>query len=1119
MKPSKIRAIFALTLVLAMLTLGVRSFAASSPAKVSLDLKFAELAEVFRVLAQVGGSNIVVSPAVSGKITVKLTNVPVEEALDIICSVSDLEYIYMNGTIMVGPKGTVSKLMDKAVVEKVELLNISATDAATKLSFAIPGIAAQPDDKSGTLLIRGNQADIALAKAFLAKVDAPLPVTKMTVSEEEVIDIIQLSNAEAQGVFDAVSKLLKASLAVDTRLNAILAGGKLTDVKAARSIIEKLDIVKKAESVTTQPVEIRVIQLTNAAAAEVKAVASLIIPADRIQADAKSNTLIIKATPEEYTRVSDLVKNIEAATPKSAAVATVQEKLEVVTLLYAKVADVAEAMTVVLPANKIAIDERTNKIVMLVDAAKSAEAMALIKELDVKVADVAAVASVAAPILRLGYYSPVHAKAQDIEAVVRLVASGAKLQVIESNNSLVAYGTDADHALIAEALKKLDEEALSVKNAAAIQPAVSMEVVELKHAMAADVQKALASVLPAENVTIDERTNKVLLKVTPAEMLMAMEIIGAIDVKVDQPAVIAVVPSLEVMNLTYANAADAKKVLDGVLGPDKVNIDERTNKVIILGTPDERALAAQIIQNLDIEMASVSVKPAISSLEVVQLKYAQAADVQKALAAVLAPSSISIDQRTNKLLLKVTPEEKLLAMAVINELDVRIDTAVAPVEVENLEVVELKFAKVADVKPALDAALGQGKVSVDDRSNKVLMIVTPAKKQLAMSIISALDVPVATTAVATIEPTLEMVQLKYAVAADVKRVLDGVLGAANVNIDERTNKVIVMVTPAGKAVALDIIGNLDVEVAPKVQPVVALATGVEALQIVQLKYAPAVEVGKALEAVISGAKINVDARTNKIIMNVTDEEFSQAMAIIAELDIRLDGEVAQTTETVSMGFYKLYNVKPSDIEASVKVVAGEAKIQAADPTSSITAYGTSMELKMIESLIAKLDVAPIERGAVAAAVRETLEVVQLTNASAADVRASLSVLLPASKISINERTNKVMLIVTPELKSQAMTIISALDVPVAQAAVLLSDPVRLGFFQLKYASAKDMEAPVKLVASSAKIQVAERTNSMIVYGTESELALIEEVISKLDIDIKSPEDVSAELCRIQDLQA
>ena len=121
--------------------------------------------------------------------------------------------------------------------------------AATTLSFAVPGLAVQPDDKTGTLLLRGTQADILLAKSFLTKVDVPVPASKTVAAEEEVIDIIQLANAEAQGVYTAVSKLLKATLAVDTRLNAIRAGGNVSDVKAARLVIEKLDVPKKVETV------------------------------------------------------------------------------------------------------------------------------------------------------------------------------------------------------------------------------------------------------------------------------------------------------------------------------------------------------------------------------------------------------------------------------------------------------------------------------------------------------------------------------------------------------------------------------------------------------------------------------------------------------------------------------------------------------------------------------------------------------------------------------------------------------------------------------------------------------------------------------------------------------
>lgn len=1041
MKPRKITAIIALTLVMAFLALGARSYAASSPTKVSLDLKFAELAEVFRVLANVSGANIVVSPSVSGKVTVKLVSVPVEEALDIICAVSNLEYIYLNGTILVGPKGSISMLMDKAVVEKMELIYISASDAASKLTFAVPGIAAQPDDKAGTLLLRGTQAEIAMAKAFLAKVDTPVPASKVVLPEEEVIDIIQLANAEAQSVYDAVKGLLNATLAVDARLNAILAGGKVSDVRAARGIIEKLDVVKKAEAIAVQPVEIRVLQLMNAKASDVKPAASLIISADRIQADDSSNSLIVKATPEEHARIAELLKNIDAATPRAAAVTVAQEKLEIVNLLYAKAEDVKKALAVVIPENKIAIDARTNKVMMLVDPAKGLEAMALIKALDVKVAE-APVQVVVAPAMRLGYYSPKFAKATDIESVVRLVAPDAKLQVIESNNSLVAYATEAQHAAISEAVSKLDSESMLLATTIVTREETRLEIIELKYAQAADIQKALASILGPDKATIDGRTNKLILKVDQSELVLAQSVISELDVRLDTAPPAAVEAEvLEVADLKFAKASEVKPALEAALGAGKVMADDRSNKLLMMLVPSKKALAMSIISAMDVEIpVQPSIEPAKPGIEMIQLKYASAAEVKKILDGVLGASNVNVDERTNKVILMVTPQGKAMAQGIIENLDIAV-----------------KSAEVAVVQAA----------------------------------------PV---------PGLEVVQIKYAAASAVKQALTAVFPADRITVDDRTNKLIIKVTPDEKAQAMAIINEVDVKV-ETAQAAAPVAT--ETLVIVQLKYAPAAEVGKALAAVIPADKINVDVRTNKLIMRVGSDDIAQVRQIISELDVRLEDQPAQIAEPTQMGFYRIFNVKPSDIEASVKVVAGSAKVQASDITGSITAWGSTSELKTIESLIAKLDVKPVVGETPVATVVETLEVVQLLNASAADVKASLSVLLPDSKIAINERTNKLMLIVTPELKMQAMSIVAALDIPVSKADVLKTEPVKLGFFQMKFASAAEMEAPIKLVASTAKVQVAERTNSLIVYGTEAELAIIEQVIEKLDVEIKREDVIAA----------
>ncbi|HSO38160.1 MAG TPA: secretin and TonB N-terminal domain-containing protein, partial [Labilithrix sp.] len=59
-------------------------------ATVDLDLKNADLADVFRLLADVGHVNIVVSGEVTGTITLRLRHVPWDQALDVIARTKGL---------------------------------------------------------------------------------------------------------------------------------------------------------------------------------------------------------------------------------------------------------------------------------------------------------------------------------------------------------------------------------------------------------------------------------------------------------------------------------------------------------------------------------------------------------------------------------------------------------------------------------------------------------------------------------------------------------------------------------------------------------------------------------------------------------------------------------------------------------------------------------------------------------------------------------------------------------------------------------------------------------------------------------------------------------------------
>lgn len=55
-----------------------------APKRISIDLKDAEVHNVLRLLSDVSGTNIVVSEAVKGKVTLKLKNVPWTRALQVV---------------------------------------------------------------------------------------------------------------------------------------------------------------------------------------------------------------------------------------------------------------------------------------------------------------------------------------------------------------------------------------------------------------------------------------------------------------------------------------------------------------------------------------------------------------------------------------------------------------------------------------------------------------------------------------------------------------------------------------------------------------------------------------------------------------------------------------------------------------------------------------------------------------------------------------------------------------------------------------------------------------------------------------------------------------------------
>lgn len=77
-------------------------------AHVDLDLKGADVHDVFRLLADVGKVNIVVAGEVTGTVTMRLRHVPWDQAMDVIARARGLSYEREGNILFVRPAGAAS---------------------------------------------------------------------------------------------------------------------------------------------------------------------------------------------------------------------------------------------------------------------------------------------------------------------------------------------------------------------------------------------------------------------------------------------------------------------------------------------------------------------------------------------------------------------------------------------------------------------------------------------------------------------------------------------------------------------------------------------------------------------------------------------------------------------------------------------------------------------------------------------------------------------------------------------------------------------------------------------------------------------------------------------------
>lgn len=157
--------------------------------RISLDFKDAEIANILRLIAEVSDLNVIAGEEVAGKVTIRLVEVPWDQALDVILLTKGLGFIRVGNVLRIAPIETLklereARLQERRAKEKLEDLsvklqpvnyaNVKEVGDLVKKLLSSRGTV-NVDKRTNTLIIKDIPSVIHEATALVKAIDTQTP--------------------------------------------------------------------------------------------------------------------------------------------------------------------------------------------------------------------------------------------------------------------------------------------------------------------------------------------------------------------------------------------------------------------------------------------------------------------------------------------------------------------------------------------------------------------------------------------------------------------------------------------------------------------------------------------------------------------------------------------------------------------------------------------------------------------------------------------------------------------------------------------------------------------------------------------------------------------------------
>jgi type IV pilus assembly protein PilQ len=176
--------------------------------RISLDFQDADISSVLRLIADVSGLNMVVGEAVKARVTLKLLNVPWDQALDLILKLNNLGQIREGNILWIDTLANITKLRDDAARAKestlkaeelvTRIIYLNYSDATKSVDVAKSNLSTRGeikiDARTNSLVIRDIPDNVTRAEKVIRDLDQRTPQVQIEAR------IVQATKAFSRGL-------------------------------------------------------------------------------------------------------------------------------------------------------------------------------------------------------------------------------------------------------------------------------------------------------------------------------------------------------------------------------------------------------------------------------------------------------------------------------------------------------------------------------------------------------------------------------------------------------------------------------------------------------------------------------------------------------------------------------------------------------------------------------------------------------------------------------------------------------------------------------------------------------------------------------------------------------